>query len=270
MEKLHPQYLAKNEDANAYKKFAEEGMDLMFPVRMKGRSHRPDINIPYHATIKLFDTAKDKPEHAHEVASNMALNPPDPKNIRIEPITMKGRTGYTIHALKLHGPHADEIKEHHKKFSHLGYQEAYEFHPHISVDKETWDHVVKSKHTNAHEAGIEFLPAELHHKSKVVASYKPKVAALLGGEHLGKDKLSKSDIRETIAMDLDLKSKHFRALSLNDQYLSNYLQDNPGLEKVVMKKHEERLEHHFGKNKELLQIAWEKGIKEAYESLKRK
>lgn len=270
MEKLHPLYLGKNEDANEYKKFAEQGMDLMFPIRMKGRTHRPDINIPYHATIKLFDTSKDKPEQAHEVASKLSLNPPDPKETRIEPVTLKGRTGYTIHALKLHGSHAENMKEHHKKFSHLGYSENYEFHPHISVDKETWDHIVNSKASTAHEAGIEFMPAELHHKTKVVANYKPKVAAEFGADQPSKDKLTKSEIKDAILMDIDLKSKHFKALSLNDQHLSNYLQDNSDLKEAVMKKHEERLEYHFGNNKYLMDLAREKGIKKAYESFKRK
>lgn len=262
-------YLAKNEDAEAYKKIAEQGMDLLHPVRIRGQTHRPDINIPYHATIKLFDTTKDKPEHAHDVASKLELNPPDPKQLRIEPVTMKGRTGYTIHALKLYGPHADQMKEHHKKFSHLGFQEAYDYHPHISVDKALWDHIVDSKAQTAHEAGIEFMPAELHHKMKVVASYKPKVALPMGGEIPAKDKLAASEkleiVRETISLNSELQ-QHLKAIRLPDQYLANYLQDNPSLEKEVMKKHEERLKHHFGDDLRLIQIAWEQGLQAAYKA----
>ena len=269
MENIHPLYLHKNEDADAYKKFAEEGMDLLHPVRIRGKSHRPDINIPYHSTIKLFDTTKDRPEHAHEVASKLELNPPDPKSIRIEPTTLKGRAGNTMHVLKLHGPHADQMKEHHKKFAHLGFREAYEFHPHITVDQDTWNQIVSSKAQTAHEAGIEFMPAELHHKMNVVASYKPKVAQPFGGEVQPKDKLAASEklslVRETIGLSLDLQ-QHLKAIQLPDKYLSNYLQDNPTLEKEVMKKHEERLKHHFGDDLKLIQIAWEKGIKEAYKA----
>jgi formylmethanofuran dehydrogenase subunit D len=269
MKKIHPQYLTKNEDVEMYKKMASEGMDLMHPVRIKGRSHRADINIPYHTTVKLFDTSKDKPEHVHEVAQHLTLNPPDPKNVRIDAVTLKGRNGNTMHVLKLHGPHAEEMKENHKKFSHLGYKEGYEFSPHITVDKDTWDHVVKSKAATAHEAGIEFMPAELHYKDKVVASYKPKTAMPHGGEIAQKDKLSKSIIDEVILMNIDLKEEFGKILMLNEQYANNYLQDNPELEKAIIKKYEERLKHHFGANKELIELAKSEGIEVAYESLRK-
>lgn len=214
MDKIHPLYLHKNEDAQQYKKFADEGMDLMFPTRVKNRTHRPDINIPYHATIKLFDTTKDKPEHAHEVASQMSLNPPNPKDVGIEPTTLKGRTGYTIYALKLHGKHADDMKEHHKKFAHLGYKENYEYHPHISVDKELWDHIVHSKFKTAHDAGIEFMPAELHHKTKVVASYKPKEAQEFGADKTLEDKLAASeDLQKSIFKNVGIAAAMGAALA---------------------------------------------------------
>ena len=193
MDNVYTLYLHKNEDAEAYKKFASQGADLMFPVRIKNRTHRPDINIPYHATIKLFDTSKDKMKDAHDVASNMSLNPPNAKEVQIEPTTLKGRTGYTIHVLKLHGPHVDNIKEHHKKFAHMGYKENYEYHPHVSVDPETWHHIVKNGFKTAHEAGLEFMPAELHHKDKVIANYKPKVAQEWGKDPHKEDKLAASE-----------------------------------------------------------------------------
>jgi hypothetical protein len=273
MKNIHPYYLHKNEDVEAYKRFAAEGMDLMHPVRIKGRSHRPDINIPYHATIKLFDTTKDKPEHAHEVASKLPLNPPNPKEVHIEPTTLKGRQGNLMHVIKLHGPHAENIKEHHKKFSHLGYKENYEYSPHITVDKATWDHIVNTKAKTAHDAGIEFMPAELHHKDKIVANYKPKMAVHAGEEPQKDDKLAASErfyiVRETIGMHIDLK-KHEKALILNDLHLSNYLQDNPELKEKIIQKHEKRLEHHFGNDLYLINLAWKKGMKEAYKEKNRK
>lgn len=193
MKNIHPYYMHKNEDLETYKRMASEGMDLMHPVRIKGKTHRHDINIPYHTTIKLFDTSKDKPEHVHEIAQHLTLNPPDPKHVHIEPTTLKGRNGNVMHVFKLHGPHADEIKEHHKKFAHLGHKENYEYSPHITVDKATWDHAVQNKFKTAHEAGIEFMPAELHHKDKVVSSYRPKSAAIAGGDAHKEDKLAASE-----------------------------------------------------------------------------
>lgn len=273
MQNIHFHYLAKGEDEETYKRFALEGSDLMHPVRIKGQSHRPDINIPYHATIKLFDTSKDTPEQAHEVASKLALNPPDPKQVQIEPVTLKGRTGYTIHAIKLHGPHAEQMKEHHSKFSHMGYPENYNYHPHISVDRETWNNIVNSKAKTAHEAGIEFMPAELHHKTRVVASYKPKVAQNFGQEKSEEDKLNASEqlgiVRDVIGMSVDLQ-KHYKAALLNDKFLQNYLNDNPGLLEQAMQKHQERVKYHFGDNAELIELAKNKGLKAAYEAKSRK
>lgn len=185
MKNIHPFYMIKNEDLAAYKRFAEQGMDLMFPVSIRGRSHRPDINIPYHNTIKLFDTTKDKPEHVHAVASQLQLHPPNPKEVHIEPTTLKGRQGNIMHVIKLHGADAETIKAHHGKFGHLGYKENYQYSPHITVDKATWDQIVESKAKTAHEAGINFHHAELHHKDKVVNKYSPKE------DH--KDKLAASE-----------------------------------------------------------------------------
>ena len=276
MENVLPIYLHKNEDAETYKAFAEKGMDLMFPVRVKGISNRPDIGILYHVTIKLFDAEKDKEEEVHEIAQNLSLNPPDPKKVEIETTTIQGRTGYTIHVLKLHGPDIKEIEENHNQFKHLGYDNNYKFAAHISVDKELWDKVKESGTKSAHELGIEFLPAELRHKAKVVASYRPKMAALPGQvDREEKDKLQASEsmvpsiVRETVLLEIDLV-KHAKVARLGDIELVRYLEDNPGLKEQVMQKHESRLTFHFGDNKELISLALEKGIRAAYESKNRK
>lgn len=270
MKDILPIYLHKNEDAETYKAFAQKGMDLMFPVRMKGISNRPDIGILYHVTIKLFDAEKDTTEEVHEIAQNLSLNPPDPKKVEVEPTTIEGRTGYTIYVLKLHGPEIKDIKENHDQFKHLGYHNNYVFAAHISVDKETWDRVKESGFKSAHELGIEFLPAELHHKDEVVAHYKPKHARLpgqLGDED--KDKLAASEsiiptiVRETILVEIDLK-KHEKAIRLGDAEVIRYLQDNPGLKEEVLKKHEKRAEFHFSNDVEFLKWAIENGIKNAY------
>lgn len=267
MKNVNPSYIAKNEDIETYKRFAEEGMDLMFPVKVGGRSHRPDINIIYHLTIKLFDTTKDKLEHVMEVASKLVMNPPNSRKVDIEPTTLKGRTGNTMHVIRIHGKHADEIKDHHSKFAHLGYEEKYDFSPHITVDEETWNSIVNSKAKNAHEAVIEFMSAELRHKEKIIASYESKHTQEFSSELPMSEKMH--IVRQTIRLNIDLQ-KHEKAVSLNDEFLANYLQDNPSLEKEVMEKYEKRLEHHFGDNKELIAIAWEKGLWEAYKAKDKK
>ena len=171
---------------------AKVGSDLMHTVSVKGRTHRPDINIPYHTTIKLFNPEKDSPEQIHEVASKLNMTPPNPANVGIEPATLKGRNGNTMHVLKLHGPHAEEIKEHHKKFAQMGHPEKYEFHPHITVDEALYNHAIHSGAKTAADLGITFGNAELHHKDKVVASYKPKAAGQPGQETPA-DKLNRSE-----------------------------------------------------------------------------
>jgi hypothetical protein len=199
MKNIHPSYLQKNEDLAMYRKMAAEGADLMHTVSVKGRTHRPDINIPYHTTIKLFNPEKDSPKQIHEVASKLNMTPPNPANVGIEPATLKGRNGNTMHVLKLHGPHAEEIKEHHKKFAHMGHPEKYEFHPHITVDEALYNHAIHSGAKTAADLGITFGNAELHHKDKVVASYKPKAAGQPGQETPADDKLNKSQPSHTFS-----------------------------------------------------------------------
>ncbi len=269
--------LFKAENPEAYKKLAERGVMVGFPATIDGRSHREDNGIPYHSTVKFFNPDKDKHEDIHAVASKMDLNPPDPKRTGISPGQFKDRFGNDVYVIKLHGPHADQIKGHNQKFSHMGYPSNFEYQPHVSVDKKTWDHVVASKAKTAHEAGISFGPAELRSGHKVLASYKPKVAAIAGGDAESEDKLAASEkfltssiIKETIGMSLDLRNQHVKALVLNDEFLSNYISDNPGLKEKIIKKHEERLDHHFNGDHRLVSLALEHGLRKAYETKNRK
>ena len=51
----------------SYKQLAKDGLDLLFPVKINGKTISPDVGIIYHSTIKLFDPAKDKPEEIHKI-----------------------------------------------------------------------------------------------------------------------------------------------------------------------------------------------------------
>lgn len=186
-------YFIKAEDPEAYKKLAERGIMVGFPVKIKGQTHRSDINIPYHSTVKFFDPDKDKPAQVHAIANKLNFNPPDPKSTRIEPGKFKDRLGNDVFVIKIHGKHADEIKEHNKKFSHLGYPQKFEYTPHVSVDKKTWDGIVASKAKTAHEAGIEFGNAELKHGHRVLAAYRPKKAQEFGADAQPDSKLAESE-----------------------------------------------------------------------------
>jgi hypothetical protein len=84
---------------------------------------------------------------------------------------LTGQGGYTVYALELHGPHANETKAHNARFKHMGYEVPYEFKSHVSVDKDTWDHIKNSGHKTAHEAGITFDHAELRQGENILARY---------------------------------------------------------------------------------------------------
>lgn len=304
--------LAKKEDPAAYKKLAQQGMMVAFPATVKGQTHRPDIGVGYHSTVKFFNPEKDDPKEVHSIASKLALNPPDPKQTKIEPGMFKDRFGNDVYVVKLHGPHADQIKDHNKKFSHLGHPETFEYQPHVSMDKDTWDKVVNSKAKTAHEAGIEFGQAELRHGHNKLATYGKKLAASENiseeqsiindsdlaekpkkGEYsrkemleeisrsnkeqsqkeeqpYGKYSLDPNVIRETIKLHPAISARHKKASLLQKDDLRHYMDDHAGLDKVIADKHLERLEHHFGQNKEHLHHAWKHGMKDTYRVRKEK
>jgi 8-oxo-dGTP pyrophosphatase MutT (NUDIX family) len=75
--------------------------------------------------------------------------------------------------------------------------------------------------------------------------------------------LSASIVKDTIFVCPSL-SVHKKALRLDDTTLERYLQDNPALKSEILEKHEERVNHHFQGDLNLIHVALEKGIEEAY------
>lgn len=260
--------------AEEYKKCAQSGMDLLFPVRIKGQTHRSDINWPYHVTIMLFDTEKDSVEDAHEVAKKLALNPPDPKKVTIKLGTMEGRTGYKIYNLDLMGPENDRIKSLYEEFSHLGFKNGYKFQAHISVDKQTWEDMKAGDGKTAFELGIEFLPAELRVGEKLAASYKPEIPTDFGREYPAEDKLRASEnldleiLKET-AFYIDAL-RYSLAVSLPSNLFKNWLEDNKELKTKLLHKHEDRVNHHFGQDAKLFNYAIEHGVSKTYALMRKK
>lgn len=166
--------LHKGEDPEAYRKLASTGFILAHPVKIKGQDKRADNGINYHSTVKFFDKENDDHDEAHKTASGLDLTPPDPKETHIKTDVLKDRNGNDVYAVKLHGKHADRLKENHKKFSHLGHPENYDWNAHISVPKAVHDEIKAKGHKTAHEAGIEFGPAQLKRGPKVIHTYHPK------------------------------------------------------------------------------------------------
>jgi hypothetical protein len=162
------------ENPQQYAKLANEGILLGYPVKIAGQHARPDNGVHYHSSIKFFDPAKDHPHAIHSLAQHLPLNPPDAKNTQIEPGQFKDRMGNDVFVLKLKGNSADKIKEHNGKFAHMGFPANYEYTPHISVDKALHDKIKASGAKTAHEAGIEFGPAELKKGPKTLRTYHHK------------------------------------------------------------------------------------------------
>jgi hypothetical protein len=167
--------LNKAEDPAAYAKLASTGFILAHPVKIKGHDKRSDNNIPYHSTIKFFDKEGDSREDAHKTASSLDHQHIDPKKVGISTDKLKDRNGNDVYAVKLHGPHADKLKEHHEKFGHMGHPENYKWGAHISVPKAVHDEIKSKGHKTAHEAGIEFGNAELRRGPETLHTYEPKM-----------------------------------------------------------------------------------------------
>ena len=92
-----------------------------------------------------------------------------------------------------------------------------------------------------------------------------------GQEHAyGKYGLMPQTIRETVHMNRDLSHKYGKVGRLKGNDLSNYMQDNPGLEDTIAQRHLGRLEHHFGQNPSTLGYAWLNGVKGTYDAQKNK
>lgn len=198
----HLEQFYKAEDPAAYKKLAEKGIMVGFPVSIGGKTHREDNGIGYHSTVKFFNPDKDSPEAIHEIASKMNMVPPDPKKTKIEPGQFKDRFGNDVYVLKMHGDDAAAIKTHNDAFAHMGYPATFSYTPHVSVDKKTWDNVVASKAETAHEAGISFGHAELKQGHTTLAQYrhkKPEDAAVptkLAASEPESNDLSKASLKD--------------------------------------------------------------------------
>lgn len=155
----------------SYKQLAESGLSLLYPAVVLGKHTRSD-GIIHHATVKFFDKEGVSNEQAHKYANEQNLSIPDAKNITVIPKIFKNRLNEDVHVLSLHGDGVDHIKIANANASELGLPVKYDFQPHISVDKDTFDRVAAfNRPVRADEIGIKFMPAELRSGQKVLATY---------------------------------------------------------------------------------------------------
>ncbi len=165
--------LAKAESPQSYASLAQKGIMVAHPVSFSGKTHRDDIGVKYHATVKASDQDLTTPTEMHRAALQANFQPIDPKTTGIEPSTFKDRFGKDVHIIKLRTGN-DSLKQANSHFEHIKQFKNHEFVPHISVDAETWHKIKNSGAKTAHEAGIEFGPAKLYHGQKELATYQPK------------------------------------------------------------------------------------------------
>ena len=152
-----------------YKKQVKEGSALLHPVTIQGKTHSKH-DIPFHTTIKVFNTNTDSSDEAHKIASKLRMNPPDPAKTTIYPVKLKDKTGEDLFAIELGGD-ANRVKDHHSQFEHMGYPRKYSYTPHITIDEDIYNSLKDSKAKTAKDFGIEFGPAELRQGENKVKSY---------------------------------------------------------------------------------------------------
>ena len=138
-----------------------DGLALIHPVSINGKLISSD-GIPYHTTIKALDKEKDSAGAAHNIASRLQMDPPDPKNVHIVPAVYKDRFGDDVHVLVMHGEDAERIKQQNSEFQGMGWPNRPEgYKPHITVDEATYNRAVQSGAKTASDMGIQFGQAEL-------------------------------------------------------------------------------------------------------------
>jgi len=187
-----------NNDAQIYKKIAAEGMDLMFPVTIDGKTKQADTGVLFHVTIKLFDPKTDDPIKINEIAKKLDLLPPNAEETTIERGTVNSENGNTMYILKLNGPTADRIVDYHKKFKDMGRSMDNEFQPHITINKALWDEFKDKNGITAKEANIKFLAAELRQGDNILYTYSPRQQNFLFDEQEAVKNIKKTEIEKGV------------------------------------------------------------------------
>ncbi len=127
----------------SYKEEAHKGCDLLFRVKIKGRSNLVD-DIPLHMSIKIFKNQSEfSLKELSDRVEELGICSPDPKDLTFEPIIFEAeRTKLKYYMLKVHGMNK-KFKELYNKYSNVG--NVYKnFMMHITIDKELYDDAKKN------------------------------------------------------------------------------------------------------------------------------
>lgn len=235
-----------------YKERAKKGGDILWHVTIKGQKELSK-GIPLHMSLKVFEDKKDM--NLDEIKSKVKefnIKTPNPKDLKFKPIIFTSdRDGKEYYMLEIEGSDKS-YEDFYNSMKHCGtvYKK---FMPHITIDKGLYDKVkkegIKPEEVEFQDLTIEYGAGNTIH------------------EFEKSELLNLEIIKETIQMNPDL-TKHEKILFLDESAIDNYIQDNPKFIEEIVKKHDDRIKHHFGEDKELVNSAWEKGISKAYEVLK--
>jgi hypothetical protein len=232
---------------DSYKERASKGGDILWHVTIKGQNELAP-GIPLHMSLKVFSDKNEMnlTEIKHKVEV-FDIRPPKPEKLSFKTTIFTSEIdGKQHYMLMVHGTdkaYADFYED----FKHCGtvYKK---FMPHVTIDKGLYDKI--------NEEGL---------KSEEVVFANLTIEAGAGNTIYAFNKSeSLSIVRDAVLFSSD--PTHMRVSMMDDSTLVKYLQDNPRLEEDAMNKHAARLKAHFGNDLRLIQIAWNKGIKEAYKA----
>jgi hypothetical protein len=238
-----------------YKERAAAGGDVLWYVTIKGQSELAP-GIPLHMSLKVFLDKKDMDlKEIKAKVKKFDIQTPDPKKLKYNTtIFTSKRDGNKYYMLKLEGTDKS-YEDFYNSMKHVG--TVYEkFMPHITIDKGLYDKI-NEEGIKPEEVTFDHLSIEAGSGNTVHTFEKSEL-------------LTPTIVRETIMLDLSLMTGHKKAAFLPDEFLENYLKDNPGLKEKVIEKHDQRLSHHFGGDLELITFAWEHGLDKAYAHKHRK
>ena len=145
------------EVSTIYMDRAKRGMDLMFPVTIRGEKFLKE-SIPFHTSIKLFLPDETDPDEVINRIGAESPCPPGATDFNVEPYEYKSQYGYTAYTLRI-VPVPIGMETLYNRLAGLGIDYKL-FQPHITVHKQLWDEV-KEKNLTAADLDIKVLPLEL-------------------------------------------------------------------------------------------------------------
>lgn len=144
---------------SSYKEQAKKGCDVLFCVKIKGRSTLVD-DIPLHMSLKIFGSPKEFDlDEMKAYVKEHDICSPDPKDLKFTPIIFTAEVSkLDYYMLKIEGlpPKYKALYDHYKDVGNV-YKN---FMTHVTIDKKLYDDL---KENGVTASDIEFGPLTLEH-----------------------------------------------------------------------------------------------------------